>query len=258
MATVALEIQHRIDHVLDHLGTGDLAILGDVADQQHAGAALLGKTDQGFRPGFQLRDAAGCGLDRRRPQRLDRIDDGDGGRLVLAQRGQNVGNVGFSGQQHRGIIESQPLGAQPYLGDGLFARDINDALTFAGKCRQGLQQQRRFADAGVTADQHPGTWYKTAARNPVELANASDDAGRCRTFAPQAHQPRGAALRQAGPLGARQRCRRLFLDNRVPGVASIAFARPLVGNSTTGLTDKVRGFGHGPCLMEQTKNASAV
>ena len=32
----ALERQHRIDHVLDHAGAGDLAVLGDMADQDDA------------------------------------------------------------------------------------------------------------------------------------------------------------------------------------------------------------------------------
>ncbi len=36
----ALERQHRIDHVLDHAGAGDLAVLGDVADQDDRGAGL--------------------------------------------------------------------------------------------------------------------------------------------------------------------------------------------------------------------------
>ena len=33
VAAVALEIEHGVDHVLDHLGAGDLAVLGDVADE---------------------------------------------------------------------------------------------------------------------------------------------------------------------------------------------------------------------------------
>ena len=43
MAAVALEIEHRIDHVLDDLGAGDLAVLGHVADEQQRAARRLGK-----------------------------------------------------------------------------------------------------------------------------------------------------------------------------------------------------------------------
>jgi hypothetical protein len=35
VAAFALEIEHGIDHVLDDAGAGDLAVLGDVADQHH-------------------------------------------------------------------------------------------------------------------------------------------------------------------------------------------------------------------------------
>ena len=39
VAAVAFEVEHGVDHVLDHLRAGDLAVLGDVADEQQ-GAAL--------------------------------------------------------------------------------------------------------------------------------------------------------------------------------------------------------------------------
>ncbi len=37
-AAFALEREHRVDHVLDHAGAGDLAVLGDVADEDDGGA----------------------------------------------------------------------------------------------------------------------------------------------------------------------------------------------------------------------------
>ena len=33
MAALALEIEHGVDHMLDHAGPGDLALLGDMADK---------------------------------------------------------------------------------------------------------------------------------------------------------------------------------------------------------------------------------
>ena len=41
MAALAFEIEHRIDEMLDRLWARDLAILGDMADEQHRGAASL-------------------------------------------------------------------------------------------------------------------------------------------------------------------------------------------------------------------------
>ena len=46
MAAVAFEIEHGIDHVLDDLGTGDLAVLRHVADEQQRGARHLGVADE--------------------------------------------------------------------------------------------------------------------------------------------------------------------------------------------------------------------
>src|SRR5690606_39811522 len=42
----ALEIQHRINHVLQYAGPGQGAFLGHVADQEDRRAALLGETYQ--------------------------------------------------------------------------------------------------------------------------------------------------------------------------------------------------------------------
>ena len=42
---LALEREHGIDHVLDHARAGDLAILGDVAHQDHGGARAFGEAD---------------------------------------------------------------------------------------------------------------------------------------------------------------------------------------------------------------------
>jgi hypothetical protein len=43
VAALALEIEHGIDHVFDHAGAGDLAVLRDMADQDDGDAARLAK-----------------------------------------------------------------------------------------------------------------------------------------------------------------------------------------------------------------------
>ena len=55
-AGIALEVEHRVDHVLEHPWTGDLPLLGDVADEQHRGARALGEADQLGRAFAQLRN----------------------------------------------------------------------------------------------------------------------------------------------------------------------------------------------------------
>ena len=46
LGAVALEIQDRIDHVLDHLRAGDLAVLGDMANEEHGAAGALGMCNE--------------------------------------------------------------------------------------------------------------------------------------------------------------------------------------------------------------------
>ena len=46
VAALALEVEHGVDHVLDDARAGDLAVLGDVADEDDRGAAALGEGDE--------------------------------------------------------------------------------------------------------------------------------------------------------------------------------------------------------------------
>ena len=85
VAGVALEIEHRVDHVLDDARAGDLAVLGDVADQHHGGAGFLGEARQRLRRGAHLGDRAGRAVDPVGPQRLDGIDDDEVRRRALLQ-----------------------------------------------------------------------------------------------------------------------------------------------------------------------------
>ncbi len=62
MAAFALEIQHRVDHVLEHAGARDGAVLGDMADEQEGGAAALGGPDQFLGGRAHLADRAGGGV----------------------------------------------------------------------------------------------------------------------------------------------------------------------------------------------------
>ena len=101
VAAFALEIEDGVDHVLDHARAGDLAVLGDVADEDDGGAGLLGVADQRLRRGAHLRHGAGRGIGEVGPQRLDRIDDDEGGRLVVGERGEDVLDAGLGGELHR-------------------------------------------------------------------------------------------------------------------------------------------------------------
>ena len=74
---IALEIEHRVHDVLQHARPGDRALLGDVADDEERGAALL-RVARELRGAFaQLRDRPGRRLQRLGPERLDRIHHRD-------------------------------------------------------------------------------------------------------------------------------------------------------------------------------------
>ena len=83
VAGVALERQHRVDHVLDDARSGDLAVLGDMADEDHRRAAGLREPDQRLRRAAHLGDGSGRRFDGLGPHRLDRVDDGERRRLAL-------------------------------------------------------------------------------------------------------------------------------------------------------------------------------
>src|SRR3546814_8029409 len=84
-AAVALEGEHGVDHVLQHLGAGNEPLLGHVADEEQAETALLGEADELLRRRTHLRDGAGRGLQAVDVKRLHRIDDHHGGTFRLVQ-----------------------------------------------------------------------------------------------------------------------------------------------------------------------------
>ena len=62
MVTFSLEVEHRVDDVLERFGSGEAAILGDVSDQQRRHVLIL-RHEQQLRGGFaDLSDAARRGL----------------------------------------------------------------------------------------------------------------------------------------------------------------------------------------------------
>ena len=74
-ALVALEVQHRIDEVLEQTRAGDRAVFGHVADEHGRAARALGELHQRLRAVADLRDAPGVRLELGQRDRLDRVDD---------------------------------------------------------------------------------------------------------------------------------------------------------------------------------------
>ena len=96
---VALEVEHRVDDVLQHARAGDRALLRHVADEDDDDAALLGEPRELRRAFADLRDAARRGGQRLGVHRLDRVDDDDFGLLGADRRDDRL-ELDF-GQQRR-------------------------------------------------------------------------------------------------------------------------------------------------------------
>jgi len=68
------------------------------------------------------------------------------------------------------------------LGGSLFARDVDDAPALTAECGEGLEQNGRFTDAGVAADEDGGAGNEAAAEHAVEFGDAGQDARRLGFF----------------------------------------------------------------------------
>ena len=255
MAALAFEAQHAIDHMFEHAGAGDIAVLGDMTDQEQRGAARLGEADQLLRAGPNLTDRARRAFDQIRMHGLDRIDDEQRGRFALAQSRQDVAHRGGRGELHRRLAKPQPPRAQAHLIRRFLAGNIGDRKAGISEPRRRLQQQRRFADAGVSAQKHRGSGHDPAAKRQIELRDPRADTRGQRYVAIERRQfhPPSAALQIV--LLREHRLAR-FLDEAVPLLAIGALPLPARLNRAAGLADiTFLGFGHGGCLTERIGNA---
>ena len=165
---VALERQHRVDHVLEDARPGETAVLGDVTDDHDGDAAALGLDHQpvGARP--HLYDAAGWGPQHRVGDGLDAVDHDEGG-SDLVDGGDDVGHRGRRQQPQVGAYRTEPLGTQAYLLRALFGAHVQRGRR--PPCQQ-LEEQGALADSRFAAEQRDRTSDDAAAEHPVELADA--------------------------------------------------------------------------------------
>ena len=240
MAAIAFEIQHRVDHVLQHARPGDGAVLGDVADQHQGEAGGLGQADQLERGGADLGDGAGRALDGVQPHGLDRIDHHQCRVGRALQRRGDVAQVDRGGEFQRRVDHAQAAGAQPHLFDRFLAGDIQHPASGAGQRRGGLQQQGGLADAGIAADQDGRSGDQAAAEDAIQLVDAGAGARRRRGLAGQADEGDRLADGGGGTDGPEAR-RDRFLDDGVPFAAGLAAAGPFGGDRAAALADKAGG-----------------
>ena len=172
---VALEIQHRVDDVFEHAGTGQRALFRHVTHQDDGHARLLGRARQLRRAFAHLRHGTGRRAERVGIHGLDRIDHHHF-RLQVGQGAEDFFQLDLGLQFEFLGIDDETLGAQGDLRAGLFTTDIQHALVVR-HVGQRLQQQGRLADAGIAADQHDAAGHHAAAQHAVEFFDARAEAG---------------------------------------------------------------------------------
>ncbi len=146
---ITLEIQHRIDQVLERPGTRDRAVLGDVTHDDHAHVFRLGESHQ-LRGAFtKLGDRAGGGADSRQVHSLDGIDDQQPDALVACPCQHRI-EIGVCNHAQVRSADAEPARAHPDLRHGFLRRLVQRGCQVRDVMGE-LKQQRRFADAGFAA-----------------------------------------------------------------------------------------------------------
>ncbi len=235
---LALEVQHRVHHVLQHPRPGDGALFGDVAHHEGGHAGLLGPGHQAPGALAHLPHAARRAAQLGEEHGLDGVDD-EAPRRQLLGRGQHLLEVGLGEDVQLLALHPEPLGAHARLPERFFARHI-ERRAVAGEAVDGHQQQRRLADAGVATDEHQTPQRHPAAQHPVQLLDAGEPPRLGRRL--DVAQQHGLALPAAGAPGRPRLAGRRELDlfdQRTPGAALGAAAEPLGGLVAARLTGEV-------------------
>ena len=125
MVSVALEAQDGIDQVLHDLWSGDLTILGDVADDDHRDIGMLRKSHQRRGTLPHLCETAGRRVTAGGTHRLDGVDDQQIRACGLSGLNDRL-DVGLRVEEtsgdRRGV--SDTLRPNAYLPHALFPADV--------------------------------------------------------------------------------------------------------------------------------------
>ena len=245
---VALEGEHRVDHVLEGARPGDRALLGGLADQQQRHPAGLGHPGQHGGDLLHLAHPAGPALHRAGRHRLDAVHDQQHRvvRLDVAQhvrRGRSRRRAGCPGWSPRS-------GAPGRRSARRSPRRRRRAPPGPGAAvRPGSAtepEQGGLADPGLAGEQHDLPGDQATAEDPVELAQAGQLAGdRLRGDGGEAagRARRGDAGRRGAQAGRRRRGHG-GLD-RVVLTAARAVADPLQQRRAAGGADPGGALRHG-------------
>ena len=219
VVAVAFELQHAVDQVLEHARACDRAVLRHVADEEDRDPGLLGHAQQPRGRLTHLRDGARRRAQLRRVERLDGVDHADV-RPDGFERRADAFELCL-GEDRDVRCAAQALGPELDLRGRLLAGDQECRPALADRA-QRAQQQRRFADTRLTADEDERGGNEPTAEHAVELGDpGGDPLGLLRPDLDQAK----SGLRRGGAG-----CGRVgFLDQRPERPARRALAEPPAG-----------------------------
>ena len=231
---VALELQHRVDHVLQHPGAGDRALLGDVADEEDGGAGVLGQAQEAARRLAHLAHAARRRRERVAVERLHGVDDDERrARRRRRPRGPTPARSRRARRCRRGRSQMRSARILTCAADSSPQTSSagRPAATLSSTCSSSVDLPMPGSPPTSTSEpghdaaaEHAGR----ARRCRCEKRSAADETTSDRRTGPAAlrRRPRHRVLRGRGRAALGAAATTLF-DERVPGAAVRAVAEPL-------------------------------
>ena len=160
--------------MLQHLGPGQGAVLGDMPHQQQHGTGLFGKAGERGGALTHLGHTAGSGLQGGQEHDLDGIHHQHPW-LFLAGQIQDLLHIRLCRQPQLFLGQLEAVRPHGHLGQGFLTGDV-ETLLGGRQLAQGLQQKGRLASAGVTTNQNGRARHQAATQHPVQLPHAGTDA----------------------------------------------------------------------------------
>ena len=174
MKALALQVEDGIHDVLKHARAGDIAVLGDVPDENGGNLRRLGQVHELECAFAELRNTARAGGNRIQVGRLDGVDDNHP-RTQALDLAEHRLQVRFGQDIEVGCFGLDPVAAEAQLPSRFLAGDVEHRCLGCHP-RGKLQQEGGFANPRVAAQQDKLAGDDPAAEHAVELTETAADA----------------------------------------------------------------------------------
>ena len=244
VVAVALELEHAVDEVLEHARAGDGAVLRHVPDEDRRDARLLRDPQEPAGRLAHLRDGSGSRAERRRVQRLHRVDR----RRRPDARCSSVAHTASSSVSARMSTASAPPSRAAR--SDTCAADSSPVTSSARRPLRAIAPSDVSRSVDLPTPAHRRRGRREAGTSPPPSTRSSSGTAvvmRCASFA--ATSPSGTGVARRAAAGSRAG-RDELLDERPERAAARALAEPArAPSSRTPCTREwVGGLRHGASL----------